>query len=501
MQDSLTGFNMHTGKKIQIAARVGFPYHKLFFFLLIFCLPLGGRLRFVLPWNQLYGRLGEYLVPEIYLTDFLVVGIIIAYVRQLRWQALWRDEAAQSGKAGARAWIPDRALLISFAVMGVGVLLAWPQALVPQVSVYRLVKLGEWGLLLWYMSRQQWDRRDVLWISLALLIGGAGQSLLAWFQFMFQTSLTSGKFAHLIGEQPISLWETGISYVWVFGQKIIRPYGTFPHPNVMAAYLAVSLLGGIQVLARIKELRWSVWARSCSYISLAVILGTIGLSLSRLVWMVLAVWGVLTAVVWRKELMTALARKRSSLQPRQRIMLLLAGATGMGALGFGMVFAWLRFATLWSYNAISLTGRVLLNDIALRMFVDHPFGVGLGNFTINLRMYDLTGLFTEVIQPVHNVFLLMLSETGLFGLAGFLLLLGSCLRILSREFATAYTAKQRLPRFLLYLASLGLLWLMFFDHFLWTLQQGQLMMWIALGFACALARTGSTTEDTESANS
>jgi O-antigen ligase len=49
-------------------------------------------------------------------------------------------------------------------------------------------------------------------------------------------------------------------------------------------------------------------------------------------------------------------------------------------------------------------------------------GVGVNTFTEVMRGYDTTGITVAFPEPVHNVFLLIASETGLVGLAIFLAL-------------------------------------------------------------------------------
>jgi O-antigen ligase len=59
----------------------------------------------------------------------------------------------------------------------------------------------------------------------------------------------------------------------------------------------------------------------------------------------------------------------------------------------------------------------------------HPIlGVGINTFGNEMKRYDTTGVAYYFPQPVHNVYLLMASETGLVGLGIFLLLFLTALR-------------------------------------------------------------------------
>ena len=78
-------------------------------------------------------------------------------------------------------------------------------------------------------------------------------------------------------------------------------------------------------------------------------------------------------------------------------------------------------------------------------------------------------LSSWIHQPVHNIYLLIASETGLIGLILFLVFIFQLFRkIIGQEY------------FLL-LIVFSFLFIGLFDHFFWTLQQGQLMFWLTLG--------------------
>jgi O-antigen ligase len=102
------------------------------------------------------------------------------------------------------------------------------------------------------------------------------------------------------------------------------------------------------------------------------------------------------------------------------------------------------------------------------MFWQNPLlGVGVNNFYNNINLFK-DNVF--LIQPVHNIFLLILSETGIIGLVGFLfILLKSFLSILKKQ-----------NKYLLF-SLLAIIFLGMFDHYFLTLQQGQLMLAFIIG--------------------
>jgi len=69
---------------------------------------------------------------------------------------------------------------------------------------------------------------------------------------------------------------------------------------------------------------------------------------------------------------------------------------------------------LGGWDKDSWSKRVSLVVSAKNMFIDSPFlGIGNGNFVSLLPKYQEKNIFW--LQPVHNIFLLILSEIGIFG--------------------------------------------------------------------------------------
>ena len=196
------------------------PWHRRLFFLLVFLIPLGGRLRFVGRYSYVHGVLIDYLTVELFITDLIIWALLFMWI--IRLLAERRLPKASWRLAGA-----GLALLVMLLAGWAGV----EKALNPTIVIYRLVRQLQWLLLVFHLGCQHFKKQDWYLLGWVVWAGGVLQSLLGWFQFVFQRSFSSGFLALLIGEQPISGWERGVSFIWVYGKKLIRPYGTFEHPN------------------------------------------------------------------------------------------------------------------------------------------------------------------------------------------------------------------------------------------------------------------------------
>lgn len=117
-------------------------------------------------------------------------------------------------------------------------------------------------------------------------------------------------------------------------------------------------------------------------------------------------------------------------------------------------------------NDESIIVRQQLNQAAVKLWQQSPLvGIGLGNFLVKLPE-ALPSRSVYFLQPVHNIYLLLLSEAGVIGFLFFLFLL--------------WMIYQKKPFGIWHLAFGILLILGFIDHYPLTLQQGQLLLTLVL---------------------
>jgi len=145
-------------------------------------------------------------------------------------------------------------------------------------------------------------------------------------------------------------------------------------------------------------------------------------------------------------------------------------------------------------------------------------GIGSGQFVLEMQTYTQKTLAFWEYQPVHNVFLLIWAELGIIGLFVFFWFLwqmfhpsttenvprgtfqeqrdrpariatqsvaggrGTLLKHMAGLPAEAL-AKEGVEQIVIFRGILlGLLFIMLFDHYLWDIQQGQILLWMILGF-------------------
>ena len=403
---------------------------KVTFYLLVFFLPLGLYKTFYPKEFLRQSEITTYLIPKLYLTDFFLIPLGLTLISTVKKVSRPRPSMLRA------LTLFYGTLLVSSMSSGIKV-----------ISLYYFLRFLSFGVFFVFLKskvdRESYLKPLVYILSLSLLL----ESLLAVLQFLKQ-SYIFGFFP--LGEPLFSASSLRAPLVSIFGLWKLRSFGTFPHPNVLGGFSSVILLWLLDLFLRVrKEERLKHY-----YLILVLVLGGLALVLS----FSQAAWGSLIIGLAIYFLARIFQHRKINLK-NVCLFILLSGIL--------LSLLWLiGHLRLESFN----TRRIDLEAEALKIFRSSPwFGIGMGRFTA-VSSYSWR-------EPVHNIFLLLLAETGLFGFIPFSIFLTLSLR---RAF---FLVSGRTP---LFLASLvQLIFLGLFDHYLITSQQGGLLFWLVAGLLWA----------------
>jgi hypothetical protein len=364
------------------------------------------------------GRRIDYLSPTIFITDILAILVIIFGL------LIYKKELIIFLKKHVH-W-----------AFGIGILVIFNIVLSPilQLAFYgwlQIVELMLLGIIFYFHKIELKDLIYPLGISVAVSISLALQ------QFLLGHSL--GGAWYFLGERTFSLDTPQIAALTVNGRLLLRPYGTFPHPNVLGGFC----LSIIPLFFYFKP--QSKPEHFLKYATIFMLSFGIILSFSRSVWLVSGIVLLLYFLKMQKRLFTA--------------FLIIVGIVVIEELTLG------RFGSLMSVDSQSIGERQSLTFSAVQLFASHPlFGVGLLN---SIPLLPTITRSPFLLQPVHSLPLLILSESGLIGflLAGYFLI-----KTLVKSFKKPF----------LTLSLVSILLLGLFDHFFLTIQQTQLILPIVL---------------------
>jgi O-antigen ligase len=411
-------------------------------FLLALFLPTQLGKHFWPDFSLLLGLRIDYLSPTIYFTDILVLFLFIFWIL--------RKHTSHISKNG---WLYLGAFsFLSLTIISNKNFLH---------GIYQLIKFLEFSFLAYYLSTTIKQINQMRNLAIAFSLGVVGESVIALFQFLHQSSL--GGVLYYLGERNFNAQTPGIANASLNGVLTLRPYGTFSHPNVLAGYLLISMTFILFIF-----LNTNSSLKKFLY-GLAVLLGTAGLllSLSRVS---IVLWGVTLVSI-------GILRFRRSLNKKK--IVILAGAVGLFIVS-GIVSSPIgnRFSQI-NLSDEAVVQRELLGQKAFAMIISRPiFGVGFGDFLPALST-DKNLASQGFLQPVHNIFLLIAAETGLIGLVFFIFFLTKTYRALLQKIKL-----DKNTRWFYYCWVLCLTLILVigqFDHYFLTLQQGQLLFAYVIG--------------------
>jgi hypothetical protein len=391
----------------------------------------------------------EWTSRYIYVTDILFFVLLIFWI--------FNKPSISIKKA-------DWFLFVFVIIAGISV----KNAINSTVAIFQWLKLLEGVILYFYVKDYAIKRFKIEHDFVAVVLGGVFQSVIAIVQFMHQGSLG----LKYLGESPLAPALSGIAAFYVNGIKIIRAYGTTPHANVLAVYLFVAL-GAFYSIAIYQKRSW-YW-----HLFHALILWAFLLTFSRVL---IGLWLVTFLVraflirfykPFHKEFW-------QNSEMRQRSLRIFWTTIAIGVAFVLMYWPYVlnRSAILPTDEAVQL--RLLYNHESL-VSGGHWFGLGIGNFVPWLMKQDLH-LDSILYQPVHNIYLLIYAETGVFGMITFVMFLFVLLFDFYRRLGF-----QKLYHFSFSLIIAIVLISGLFDHFLWTIQSGRLIFWLAIALLAGAA--------------
>lgn len=401
------------------------------FLVALAALPIQLNKFFFLDFSFVLGIPIDYLALSIYASDIAIIAYILFFLKE-------------NGRKIKKIYTARKIPIIIFLIFNLYLFLTSIfVSKSPPVSLWFSLKSLEFSIFTILASITLDKARVRKWAVLVLLISISWQSAVIILEFIFQKSLGLA----FLGERSFDSSTTSIAHSQIFGSQFLRPYGTFPHPNVAAAYLIVSLI--IIVMSQ-KTIKFP----------------KIPLAAASIIALVLA---------FSKSALLALFLAQFAIIKSARLLII------------GIIISIIAGVIIGHLNdseLASISERFILSQAALDIALKNPlFGVGSGNFILEAAKLNLTALSeTRLLQPVHNLFLLILAENGVFGLLIFSALLLTV--------AGYINSKIKFALFIVLLIFAS------FDHFLLTLQQGRFIFALITAFILTSPQSKSTSHST-----
>lgn len=451
---------------------------------LIIVLPSNLFLKILPHSGFVHGLQIDYLIPKLYLTDFLILAVLVLELMKALNKKPRLDLRCF---AKTQFWKNARTSQLLFLfVLVVWIITRQFFTPFPLLALWQMGKLAIVGVFAyWLVHRFKNQPRQPIsyiihltsyFLSLSLLL----QSLLGLYQFLTQRSLTPYRW---FGETQL-LNQPGLAradFSWLdtligsnFGLRVL-PYGTFPHPNVLAGFLAIGMIVisyqlVVNSIHTSKSKHHQVMVRKILPLTSYILpLFVLFLTQSISAWLTLGLGALFISYQTLRKQWSISNTRRSEIKGlRSRASFLGPLALCLASLAF-FITTPLLLSTLQISDpespVTSVSRRQELNHIAWNMFKAHPLsGVGFFQFTAYVEDYSTSREIVSFVQPTHHVGLLFLAEHGLLGVI--ILVLG---------YLIIFTNKREKPASV-FLPIIIVLPLLTLDHYLYTLQQGWMMV-------------------------
>ncbi len=380
----------------------------------LFFLPTQLGTFFFLPISYINGLRIDYLAPTIYITDILVILLVILNRKLLQ---------KQLQDISHRKW--------TFLILVIGIIVQLDTALQPFIAFYRIIKVLEAYTVFLIIRNSNIAFGTFVKIFLAAALT---QVSIATYHVILGHSVQGG--AYFLGERSFSLSTPGIAKVAINGIEFLRGYGTFSHPNSLAGFYL--LLYAFVLFSNKSEGLWK-------HAFLGVCMMLIVLSFSKT-----AILGILALSAYY------------AVRHFQKCIICTISRVAVPC-----ILALLIFSS--QGDSESLQKRVWLTESAMKIIASQSLsGVGLGNYLYAQAAFPIP--YTYVfLQPVHNIFLLLIAEVGipLFVYISYLFI----------KFVKDKLANPQLQGVLFAILLTGM-----FDHYWLTLQQNLLLIPVIFGF-------------------
>lgn len=467
---------------------------------------------FLLPWQTRwifhFGQT-EYQTWSIYGTEILLWAIILLAV------------ATSINKL--KTINANSTLIILAFLIWTGLSIAWAND--KNLALYYFDKILEGISLMLILQIIPFDKIKFIWVFIA---GSCLQAILGIYQFIDQ-SIFSSKWLGMASHLPADL---GASVIETHGERILRAYGSLPHPNILAGFLVVGILLSTYLYfyylaTKAGLLGFGARLRPWLLLSSSVLqLICLFFTFSRGAWIALVVGLIIFLIMQKSKYSSSESNSGENSASH-------SDANKKNTVAYYVAMLLVVMLLVVSYRQLVFTRienterlevkstqeRVVLYQQSFDIIKNHWLsGTGIGNYTLALQT-KYPGLSKYDIQPVHNLYLMVLAELGVIGLIIFVAIIVSAYSFKSSKKSviperschpeldpvpygtdldsgslTAATptrdsgsgsgmtapCQDDTKIILIAILIIGL-----FDHYLWTLWPGIMLLWLVIGLSSA----------------
>jgi len=466
------------------------------YFLYFFAFIITLQTRWIIKPGELNNGYFEYGTISLYATDILIIIILLIFIihriviarskatKQSRGYDL--NEIASSRNFGTRN---DNIIWFNFALLEFFIFVSIFFAPDKTLAIFKylnfLLAIG----LFWVLIKAEYNHLKLIYCFLA---GIFLQAILGIWQFLSQSTF-SNKWLGL-AEHTSSLGGTSVIET-LNGERWLRSYGGLDHPNMLGGVLAIGIILSIFIILTRKSGELGIWNNDSGITKKTLIPYSLFIILITALFFSFSRGAILSLSVSLLSIVIFYIIKNDWVPLKKLLKLFF-----LSVIIFIILFFQYKDLVQTRANGEarlevkSTEERIDSYKYAFSITKKYPFfGVGIGNYTVALFKEIKPIRPSYFYQPVHNFFLLIWAEIGI---VGFLLLIIFIIYIIILNFKPArspaclaegliilnYNDSQKKYVSILNLSLiLAIIFIMLFDHWLWSLHFGIIFLWFVMG--------------------
>lgn len=397
--------------------------------LLIFFIPTQIGYHFWPNYSFVQGFRVDYLSPTLYLTDLLLFALFVFFY--------------EVQKKAIKIFLTKNFLVFILMTLFVSANILYSDS--PSASFLKWFRLIEYSFFAFFIYKK-FKVITMVRIIRTIFFSSVLFSLIG----LIQTILGKTSGLWILGERSFTLSTPGIALLPVYGHEVLRSYSTFGHPNSFAGFLGISSILLLYCKKLVNKFLFIL-------ITLLLLITLVtSASTSALIALVIV---VLASIITNKSYLSL-------------ILKLCFVSLFLGSLFLPIISEKFYYSLLGMGD--SVVERMQLYSVAGGIISDNFWiGSGLNTFIQNYSFYKPDFIYLWLLQPVHNIYLLIFSETGVVGIVWFFIVM----------FKVFFKANKTFQMLLLFVLITG-----FFDHYWLTLHQNLLIFALLVGMSLGDAK-------------
>jgi len=432
---------------------------------------------FLLPWQtrwifydpQTKDGVWEYGRMSLYAFDMVFISLVVVYAATYLFDKILNSKFEIRNKIQVQNYLPLGGLSEGEKLKNKNNILIFLGAIFVILNIifsadkflafYWWLRLGEGAVILWILGSLGGGMISKVKIAWAFIIGVTISAGLGIYQFLTQSAFAS-KWLGLAWHGADQL---GASVIEVGGERWFRAYGSLSHPNVLAGFIIIALVLLWGIIGKIRNWKLEIGNKiqiinGIFYIIVLLLVTGLFFTFSRASWLtlLLIIIGLIIHYIYNKKFLI--------FKDLIKILFFALGVLVILAIAYWPLVGTRLGMTESRLEIKSNQDRIAGYGEAWQVFKKNPLiGVGMGNYTaVSQKLNPGQAIYNY--QPVHNVYLLLITELGIFGWLGLLGFWG-------------WLGKRGGEMVLMS----SLLFLFLFDHFWWTLPSGLMVMAMVIG--------------------